>query len=343
MLLKGTLQHEHFKQAVSAAQLCATQAAPGTVVFVSGPSGAGKTTLKSYLRKSLYRATESSENQVPLIAVQAANSQGGFFSSKDFYVSMLEQLGDPFRQMGAAAPDTSGQIREFLMQPFWTSIRVSMTEGRIRRAFEHLARALKLKALLIDEGQSMCLTNVGRNPSDHLESLKCLAEQLGIIIFIFGTYDLLEIWNHSAQLNRRTHLIHLQRYRAEVDEDRKAFFSVLRMYRDAVAFKSPHMLSKHAEEILEWTRGVFGEVDTLFAKASIAAQMDGRTAIEWSDVVNAKYTAAQMERLRFEIEEGEGKVRGEVRKAPAPAPSTKPWSRRPGTRKPMRDPRGQKT
>jgi len=71
--------------------------------------------------------------------------------------------------------------------------------------------------------------------------------------------------------------------------------------------------------------------------------MDGRTAIEWSDVVNAKYTAAQMERLRFEIEEGEGKVRGEVRKAPAPAPSTKPWSRRPGTRKPMRDPRGQKT
>jgi energy-coupling factor transporter ATP-binding protein EcfA2 len=355
MLLKGTLQHAHFKQAINAAQVCATQAADGTLVFVSGPSGAGKSTLKDFLHKSLYRAIEPSKNQVPLIAVQAANVNGGYFSSKDFYVRMLEQLGDPFRQMGADAPDTSAQIREFLMQPFWTSIRVSMTEGKIRRAFEHLARACKLKAVLIDEGQSMCLTHAGRNPSDHLESLKCLAEQLGIIIFIFGTYDLLEIWNHSAQLNRRTQLIHLARYDGYVDEDRKAFFAVLRMYSRALAFKSPQILGQHAEEILEWTCGVFGEVDALFTKATIFARQESRTAIEWADIANAKYTAAQMERLRFEIEEGERKVRGEVRKVPGevrkvsaktrkpPAIASKHRRGHPGSRNPTRDQRGQQT
>lgn len=342
MLLKGTLQHARFKQAVSAAQVCATQTTPGTVIFVSGPSGAGKTTLNKFLRKSLYRTVdESSRNQIPLIAVTAANSQGGYFSSKDFYTRMLEELGDPFRQMGTVAPDTSAQIREFLMQPFWTSIRVSMTEDRIRRAFEHLARAVELKSILIDEGQSMCLTHVNRSPSDHLESLKCLAEQLGIIIFIFGTYDLLEIWNHSAQLNRRTHLIHLRRYDADIDADRNAFFAVLRMYDKALTFRSPQILRNHAEEILEWTCGVFGEVDALFTRATIAAHLESRTAIEWADIANAKYTAAQMERLRFEIEVGERRVRGEVHKAPAT--SSKHARRRPGSRNPTRDPRGQQT
>lgn len=346
MLLNGTLQHAHFKQAISAAQVCVTQAAPGTIVFVSGPSGAGKTTLKDYLRKSLYRAVESSKNEVPLIAVQAANTNGGYFSSKDFSIRMVEQLGDPFRQMGTVAPETSAQIREFLMQPFWSSIRVPMTEGRIRRAFVHLAKALKLKTVLIDEGQSMCLTHAGRNPSDHLESLKCLAEELGIIIFIFGTYDLLEIWNHSAQLNRRTHLIHLARYDADIDAERKAFFAVLHMYDKALTFKNPHILRNHAEEILEWTCGVFGEVDALFTKATIAAQLESRTAIEWTDIANAKYTAAQMERLMFEIEMGERRVRGDMHKAPvqvrkAPVIPSKHRKQRPGSRNPTRDSRGQ--
>lgn len=342
MLLKGTLQHARFQQSIAAAQVCATQAAPGTVIFVSGPSGAGKTTLKDYLCKALYRAVdEASKNQVPLIAVQAANTQSGYFSSKDFYTSALEQLGDPFRQMGAASPDISAQMREFLTQPFWTSIRVSMTEGRIRRALEHLGRALRLKAILIDEGQSMCLTQVNRHPSDHLESLKCLAEQLGIIIFIFGTYDLLEIWNHSAQLNRRTHLIHLSRYDAGIDADRESFFAVLRMYDKTLAFKNPQVLRDHAEEILEWTCGVFGEIDALFTRANIFAKHESRTGIEWADVVKAKYTAAQMERLRLEIEVGERRVRGEVHKAPAIA--SQHQSRRPGSRNPVRDPRGRQT
>jgi tRNA A37 threonylcarbamoyladenosine biosynthesis protein TsaE len=341
MLLKGTLQHARFKEAANAAQVCAMQAEPGTVVFVSGPSGAGKTTLKNFLRTSLYRAIELLKHQIPLVAVQAANSQGGYFTSKDFYTRMLEQLGDPFRQMGTAAPDTSAEIREFLMQPFWGSIRVSMTEAKIRRAFEHLGRAVRLKAILIDEGQSMCLTHLNRSPSDHLESLKCLAEELEIVIFIFGTYDLLEIWNHSAQLNRRTHLIHLARYDAGVDNDRRAFFAVLHMFGKALTFKSPQILRKHAEDILEWTCGVFGEVNALFTRANMFAKQEARTAIEWADIVKAKYTAAQMERLKLEIEVGERRVRGEIHRAPTAA--SKHQRRRPGARNPTRDQRGQQT
>jgi len=108
-----------------------------------------------------------------------------------------------------------------------------------------------------------------------------------------------------------------------------------------LTFKSPQVLRKHAEEILEWTFGVFGEVNALFTRANMFARQESRTAIKWTDIVKAKYTAAQMERLRFEIEVGEHRVRGEVHKAPAT--SSEHRSRRPGARNPVRDRRGQQT
>lgn len=348
MLLESTLQHVHFQQAAEEAKVCAIQATPGTVIFVSGPTGAGKTTLLKYLCTSLYQANvDSSKSQIPLVSVQATNSESGYFSSKDFYSRLLGQLGDPFRRAetdmdwSGAFSEASPQMREFLSLPFWSSIRISLTETKIRRAFECLARAVGLKAAFIDEGQSMCLTHAKRSPSDHLESLKCLAGELGILIFIFGTYDLLEIWNHSAQLNRRTHLIHLRRYDANLDEDRDAFFSVLRMYGKSLKFKSAQVLSNHAEEILDWTYGVFGEVDALFTRAGVVARMESRSALTWADIVRARYTPSQMERLRFEIETGERRVRGEVPRRQTTA--AKHRNRRPGTRNPVRDRRNQKT
>lgn len=98
---------------------------------------------------------------------------------------MLDQLGDPFRHMGALAgnPQAKEMTQEqldFLGEAFWSSIRVPMTETKIRRAFECLAQAVHVQAIFIDEAQSMCLTHVNRSPSDHLESLKILAEKLGI-------------------------------------------------------------------------------------------------------------------------------------------------------------------
>src|SRR6185312_1138956 len=304
-----------------------------------------KSTLRSHLERTSYRSdANSSKNQISLVSVLATNSESGYFSSKDFYSRMLDQLGDPFRRVGALAGSpqakqmTSEQL-DFLGETFWGSIRVSMTETKIRRAFECLAQAVDVQAIFVDEAQSMCLTHVNRSPSDHLESLKILAEKLGIIIFLFGTYELLEIWNHSAQLNRRSHLIHLRRYDADLKEDRYAFYSVLRMYSKAIGFEDSHVLSKHAAAILSWTFGVFGEVEKLFERARFTALAQGRDGLRWQDIEAAKYTPIQMERLRHEIEIGEARVGGELPKVPKAVP-TRRGSKHPGRRNPVRDPCG---
>lgn len=347
MLLKAPIQHRNFLRALKEAQTCGTHAASGTVIFVTGPSGAGKSTLKRHLLTALYGPPASwPDNQILLTSVRATNSETGYFSSKDYYTRALGKLGDPFRS-GAAGKaeildmvgDPADELRQFLCAPFWSSIRLSMTETRIRRAFEYLARAVRLKALLIDEGQSMCLTHINRNPADHLESLKCLAEELGILIFLFGTYDLLEIWDHSAQLNRRSQLIHLPRYDAKVDADRDAFFAFLRMLAKALRLADPKCLNgNHAAQILAWTHGVFGEVEGLFERAVRHSIADGRTEVTWEDIKAVKYNPMQMKRLVDEIDWGEARIRGEVPKSRAVSPKT--GCRRPGRRKPGRDPCG---
>lgn len=136
MLLNGTLEHAHFMAWEREARVCITHASKGTLVFVVGPSGAGKSTLRSHLERTSYRSdVNSSKNQISLVSVLATNSESGYFSSKDFYSRMLDQLGDPFRHVGALAGSpqakqmTSEQL-DFLGETFWGSIRVSMTETK---------------------------------------------------------------------------------------------------------------------------------------------------------------------------------------------------------------------
>lgn len=345
MLLNGTLEHAHFRAWNQEAQVCITHASKGTLIFVVGPSGAGKSTLRSHLERTSYRTDDHSlRNQIPLVSVLAANAESGYFSSKDFYNRLLDQVGDPFRRAGVLVGDQQAKAMTpeqlaFLGEGFWSSIRVPMTETKIRRAFEYLAKAVHVQTIFIDEAQSMCLTHVNRAPSDHLESLKILAEKLEAIIFLFGTYDLLEIWNHSAQLNRRCRLIHLRRYDEDIEEDRNAFFAVLRMYSKALGFEEPCVLNQRAKDILAWTSGVFGEIDGLFERAKLAALAQGRSLLRWDDMEAAKYTPVQMERLRREIDAGEARIRGELVRTMRAVPRRR-GNKRPGRRKPDRDPCG---
>lgn len=346
MLLQAPIQHRNFLTAINQAKTISTVGQPGSVIFVAGPSGAGKSTLKDHLAKDLYGPTESwPDNKTLLMTVRATNAENGYFSSKDFFSRSLTILGDPFRGSAcdaAAAEIAKGansELLQFLADPLWRSIRVSMTETKIRRAFECLASTFGLKTLFIDEGQSMCLTHQTRSPSDHLESLKCLAEEIGIQIFIFGTYDLLEIWNHSSQLNRRTHLIHLARYDGSDDKDREAFFAVLRMLGRALPLEDFNSLGKHAEEILGWTYGVFGEVEALLSRAQIAAFAEGQKLISWDHIKGSAYNPAQLKRLGDEIADGERRVFGILDKAPRAdkSSSASRANHKPGRRNPCRD------
>lgn len=346
MLLKSIILHRNFERAINEAKICATHTEPGTLVFVVGPSGGGKSTLQKHLRSELYGSAESwPDNKILLSSVIAANSDKGYFSSKDFFIRLLTSVGDPFRSdasaasIAAMARGANAELQQFLEEPMWRSIRVPMTESRIRRAFECLALAVGLKAVFVDEAQIICRIHLNRDPSDYLESLKILAEQLGIHIYLFGTYQLLEFWNHSSQLNRRSHLINLARYDSEEKDDRQIYFAILKMLGNTQQIDLG-LLSKHAKQIMTWTYGVFGEAKKLLEKAIIAARTEGADVVSEVHLTRARPTPAQDARLHHEIEMGEAMVRGESyagTRSSKPVVSKKNAGRRPGRRNPCRD------
>ena len=347
MLLKKPIRHTNFYRAFQLAFTFATSCPPGTLVFVTGPSGAGKSTLKIELFESMYGAPVSwQKGEIPVICVRASNSEAGYFSSKDFYTRMLTALGDPFRGGARDEVERNGLTLDradpALIRAAAEAIRLPMTEMHIRRTIERLARVRGLKAILIDEAQSMCLTHWNRSPSDHLESLKCLAEEIGVVIYFFGTYDLLQVWNHSSQLNRRSRLIHLERYLESNELNRDDFCKVLAQLVRSVDFLELKILSKHAAQILEWTLGIFGEVEGLFERARDLAVVAGRKMVEWDDIVQSSYNPIQQKRLLDEVAFGESIISGNpvVNHPVAKESIGRVSSRRrrmPGRRNPKRD------
>lgn len=236
------------------------------------------------------------------------------------------------------------ELKLFFGETFWSSIRICNTEMKIRRAFERLSVAYGVKAILIDEAQSMCLLQRNRSPSDHLNSLKCLAEEIGVLIYLFGTYDLLEIWNHSQQLNRRTRLIHIERYNAEIATDRLEYFSILKQLGRCLPLEDGKILSANANYILQITNGVFGEVEALLERARDYAAAVKSVSVTFEHIKLSVYSPSQLQRLKYEIDVGEARIAGKSLR------DTKPGSSRetraspksmPGRRNPKRDPCGE--
>ncbi|MDP0919824.1 hypothetical protein Q6272_32795, partial [Klebsiella pneumoniae] len=66
-----------------------------------------------------------------------------------------------------------------------------------------------------------------RHLENQFEALKSLADMCNATLVLLGTYKLLEIRDHSAQLRRRSQIVHFPSYRLEEANDRKAFKSAL--------------------------------------------------------------------------------------------------------------------
>jgi hypothetical protein len=241
------------------------------------------------------------------------NSEKGFFDSKDLMLRLLAGIGDPFRGRkfaGALADEAQRDeaLEEFLKDPVFQRLRVDMTEKSIRCAFERVGKARRLRYLLLDEAQLMCKCHLTRDPIDHLESIKMLATEMGLVVILFGTYAMLEIWNQTAQLNRRSATFHIRRYRLEEPADVAEFRNILSRYESEMPV-TPGLLSSLASYIYSATLGIFGEVDRLLFRSEQLAKARGDSLVTEAHIKSSIHTAAQLRTLYREVANGEELLR----------------------------------
>ncbi len=331
--------HRNFEATHALVQSLATYAPQGSMILIAGASGTGKSTLSRRLLSSLTGPPTSwPEGSLPIISTSICNDVQGLFSSKNFVIRLLDAVQHPFY---SASPGHSSASPSHDPELALERIRLRYSEPHLRLALESAIAYRETKLILLDEAQHLLKSGSERKAIDNLDSIKGLAERTGTTILLLGTFEIVPIWNRSAQLNRRLQDVVLHRYYSDCPDDLEEFARILEAYEELLPLHRKLSLVKEAEYIYGCTMGIIGELSRLFTGACARMSAMQKTSIDLPTLKLAAHCAAKLQTLRRETLGGESELRGEItaskptERSP-PLPAKVPG--RPGRRRPMRDP-----
>jgi hypothetical protein len=280
------------------------QAIPGSICFVVGPGGCGKTLIFQELKVSAFGAPERwPDGNMPIIGITADNPDRGFFSHKSIMIDFLTELCDPFRTESSDFPAMriSDALRADIQRAVPKLGKVSNSETESRRAFISIAKALGLKAIVVDEANLMCLTQKGRLPTDYLDSLRTLAFKANCCLVLLGTFDLLQLMNYNAPMNRRTLYMQMSRIRCDTEESKASFISFLSYMEKDFELKKGLLLN-HFGKVFEASYGIPGEIIGLLERANLIREALGENKLVWSHILQVFPLPQMTEQMRLEAD-----------------------------------------
>jgi Cdc6-like AAA superfamily ATPase len=297
--------HPHLKEAHGALLKAIQQPAGASLIFVFGPTGVGKTTLRlrveQHLREAADAAAEHHPGQIPVIGVEAIAAERGDFKWKDFYSRALTALDEPLLahkiDYGVChiRRDSTGRL----------VVAPHVAASDLRGALEQALRQRQTAALIVDEAQHLKKIAGGRRLLDQMDVLKSLASLTGTIHVLVGTYELLGLADLSAQLNRRSYDIHFPRYRPDDAQDMLAFQSVLLTFQRHLPLSREPDLVGRIEYFYEQSVGCVGVLKNWLTRALRVALEDQAETLTSHHLEACAEPVRKLLRLAREIKEGE--------------------------------------
>lgn len=355
-----TIAHPKLKEADAALKQAIQEPAGWSLIFVYGPTGVGKTTLRrrveKHLKESMMEALRQNPGLVPVVSMEAAAPDSSQFSWKDYYRRALLALDEPLinRKLTYNVRSSFHDVRDTFGRAI-TDPRASGIE--LRLALESALIHRRPAAFFIDEAQHLAKMKSGRKLQDQLDSIKSLASLTDTVHILVGTYELLPFRNLSAQLSRRSIDIHFPRYRAESSEDYIAFRNAVFTLQRHLPLTGESDLLPHLEYCYERSIGCVGLVKDWLTRGLALAMDQGANAVSRKTLERTAWSLDQAERMARETVDGESDVSEKAEKrdrlrdllrlgttcsvaAPAAARVNSPVPRvrsRVGQRKPVRD------
>lgn len=300
-----TVAHPRLKEVHEALMRAIREPAGASLIFVYGPSGVGKTTLRLRVEQRLIQEAlptlETDRGRVPVVGIEAVAPESRNFSWKDYYTRALVALEEPLIDykfdygVRGIYRNTFGQV----------VIESKVVAPALRRALEQALGHRQPDIFLIDEAQHLGKMASGQKLQDQLDCLKSLANMTGILHGLLGTYELLTFRNLSGQLSRRSVDIHFQRYRADLKEDVQAFKSVILTFQRHMPLEELPDLVTYWEYCYERTLGCVGILKNWITRALRDALEEGATTVTVKHLERRAWSVAQCQRMLKEIQEGE--------------------------------------
>jgi ABC-type cobalamin/Fe3+-siderophores transport system ATPase subunit len=278
------IEHPYYVQPLN--QICAAMDdyRPGHMIFLVGPSGVGKTTMRhAALRRVLGRPDCWGAGRVPIIESYVTMPQKAYFSSRDLASALVAQLKVPRMEWLLNSSDldeeTSRGIDANLREceQAWSHAHSGRrpTEGESWAVFVRLLRARNCKFVSLDQVTALLVNHRDKSPADHITHLMAIAEDAGVMFLMTGVHTAVRLWEVHSELRRRVRVVWVPPYSDRRKEDMHCFLRLLETLSLRYECRPANLMVDMAFDLLAATAGVLGELLELLAKAKRVALENG--------------------------------------------------------------------
>ncbi len=322
---------------------------PTSIVMVVGPTGAGKTTLRKDMCKSILekwcQQSHDNKSHIPVAGIALSLSDPSKFNWRNDYsfpalIALYEPLIEhkvSFETQKSVDPATGNMV-----------FRRAKTQWDYHKSLETALLQRQPIAFWVDDAQLLTKVTVNQRFKDQIDAIKGYSEVMErngisrhITHVLFGTYDMLPLVGGSPELARRTRIIHLGRYRSEIVKDKKDFISTLRWVEDRLPVQKKAELEKHTKYFFEQSLGCIGILKDRLTMALENALNDGSDTLLPKHWEEGEMTQWELDSIETMIRDDEARFDDKKENPSHPAkPEKRTNSRRnnkPGQRNPKRD------
>src|SRR6266704_2605285 len=294
---KVVIAHQILKQAYDSLLHAIRYPATASTIFVFGPTGVGKTTLRQQIERQLIKDAltnpDANPGHIPVVAMEAVSPDSGNFNWRDYYIRALMALDEPMLgdkityQVHGIHRDEQGKL----------VFERSVTATDMRRVLEKCLQNRRPRAFLVDEAQHFQAMASGGRLLDQMNSLKSLAGLTKTVHVLIGTYDLLAFTKLNAQLSRRSIKIHFPLYPVDNKDDFREFKKLLRTLQKYLPLPEEPDLATHADYFYDQCLGCIGMLKSwLYRTLAAALELNQPTITEklWEKHTEAPGTLLSM-------------------------------------------------
>ncbi len=302
-----TIAHPHLDEAVKKLKLIIRNPGESRVVFIYGPTGVGKTTLRLIIEKWLIQETllelETDRGWISVASVEVVLHKSGLFNSKDHLKRCLFALNEPEEFINhkinygvkGIYRNNDGQI---IIEP-------RLNEPELDWALEQALKHRRPSIFFIDEFHHMLKVASGRKLTDLPEAIKSLANRTSVVHGLIGTYEVLTLHDVGEQLSRRSVYLHIPRYRADWEEERLIYQSVVWSFQRGMPIEEEPDLLSHWEYLYERSLGCVGTLKNWLFTSLADALSEGAKTLTLKHLEQRALSVAQCRNILKKIKEGE--------------------------------------
>ncbi|MCI0413571.1 ATP-binding protein [bacterium] len=321
-----------------------------SILTVIGPTGVGKTFLRKLIESEILEEwsriqkedAEWDRGRIPVVSTEVIARDKLQFSWNGFYERVLRALYEPLI-------DQKIDIKPIKPDPYRLVCSYRSVSGnKLRFALESALIHRKPFAVFVDEAQHLIRCG-GYKLQDQMDCIKSIANTTGVIHVLMGTYEMADLLDLSDQLMRRTLPLHFRRYH-ESTRDLRVFANVIYSFQRKMPVPTEPNLIEHRQFLYERSLGCVGILkDWLMRSLNRAYRNGGKTItlkdLEATVILSKERTSKIRRRMEQEERAFEALIASDTQltaKTDEPADvKTKKTNRRPGRRKPGRDPLGE--